>query len=534
MRLKNYVIGAALLGLVACNSDELDALKADLKDLQEQVGELEESQEAAMAAAIAALEQQIADLESANSDLTGELSDLTDRMQNEENAIYWGSLNSDVAYESMTEGNVVVMGNVVIRNADDLAKLQSIEVISGSLSVNGTALEALDLAALKTVGMLSIKENAAMTSLSLPSLIGVSNNFELEDNTLLASVELPSLTVVEASLILKNEMAGYEPDAAITDKDGIYNLASLYAVKGDLWVEHLVPMTELLAPALEEVGGSFTLYNNPSLTTVEFDVLKTVGEEFNFIFEGYTGELTALETFNDVTTIGGDITITLPSVTSLLAFESLEAVGVMSGGFGIGFGSSVTYKNITLQGFDGLELLEGFNNVEGAKITLKPRSLAESGAVLSAFEGLKEGDLYVQTYNNNDFDNAYSLTIGGFGEWTKGFVGIDVLNTSVAFSNADAFSKLDMASISGDFNPYTEGTAAVHVKLSKHVVEPTLDMCSINTFLNVTLPDAFYSEYVFQYDEFDFATETVEYIDGYPVPTTALDHTAALGEVVCQ
>ncbi|PWJ40949.1 ABC transporter C-terminal domain-containing protein [Sediminitomix flava] len=521
MRFKNYVIGAALLSLVACNTDELDQLRLDLEeqqqeltDLQGELEKLKESQEAAIAAAIASLEQQMADLEGESS---AKLAELTQRLESEENAIFWGSLSTDEAYAKLTEDNLVVMGNVVVRSADDLAKLSNVQVVSGNLEVMYTDVTEVSIEGLVTVGGgLFVEGNSMLENLSLPMLLGVTGNIELVNNMSLTELSFASLGVAEKGVLIYNDLSQFDQANPVNENAGTFNFPKLKSIANDLFVQNSF-VADFDAEMLEMIGGRLYFRENASLESVDFSALTEVsgiqktmeledivgvnvewGESLKgaLVFDYNTSDneavLADFSFFNSLKTVDGDIYVNYPSVNNFNAFNALETVTYSGGGvgnglgnvspnFGIGLpgGSTDGSHNVTLMGFTDIASISGFAKAENFnKFDLNIGKLAAQG-VLDVLPVLKKGHVRVKISNGNDFAYSSSLSINHFTELENGTFTVDSFNSSVVFTESEVFTKImDIYD-----NPYTYN-AIVDISIIRYVdTVSELSLCPFKTYV---------------------------------------------------
>lgn len=172
--------------------------------------------------------------------------------------------DDEVEQTELTCGDVVAR-DVAIASADDAAALANIEVIAGSLTIDGTDLAELALSRLIRVqGALRIANNAGLGRVALPSLQGVGGALALERDGRLAAIELPQLQRA-GSLILD--------DTGLADLSG---LPVLTRVDGDVQISHNAALGSATAP-LRQVGGGLDVEGNAQLAGLALAVSDALG-----------------------------------------------------------------------------------------------------------------------------------------------------------------------------------------------------------------------------------------------------------------
>ncbi|MBZ4416056.1 hypothetical protein [Myxococcus sp. RHSTA-1-4] len=213
-------------------------------------------------------------------------------------------------------------GSYLVQDAADFAALGAISHIRGGLTITNTQLTEVVLPGLVSVeGSLSITSNAALTRVELMGLrsvgealfVGYNDNLEL-------------LTIGPAGPAPEHAVH-VGTNLGLSTNPKLQTLFGLAAVspRGSFTVtENALLMGGDRFPYLEELSGTLSIWGNPTLQTLPFTHLRTVGgtvQLFN------NDALTSLEGLNVLTTVGGDFLISdndaLPSSSGLWSLHSV-------------------------------------------------------------------------------------------------------------------------------------------------------------------------------------------------------------------
>jgi hypothetical protein len=277
-----------------------------------------------------------------------------------------------------------VNGDVVIRDADDLAALSCVRRITGSLTIENTWAARLDpLASLTEVGgSLTVRGNSALTSLSgLDSLTTVGGFVSIESNPALTSLSgLEALDTLNKLEITSNPLL-----TSITGINGIVKCNSSILIAGN---EILTDVSNF--DALEIVVGYIIIHQNDELTTISgFEALVSVGD--GILIED-NGALTSVTGFNSLTRVGG-FGLNVTTNRSLTTLSGLNALATVNGTLLI-VGESLS----SLTGLTSLHIIRDDMIISD--------TLATS---LDNFEKLTdvEGEIFIQ--NNTELTNVSGM-----------------------------------------------------------------------------------------------------------------------------
>ncbi len=109
-----------------------------------------------------------------------------------------------------------------------------------------------------------IADNPVLTSVELPSLVGVGDALSVERNGSLRTLELPAFEWATYVTLASN---GQLDSIALPSMDNA----------GDLYVEENAVLASLELPALENIWGYLSIEDNESLAEIEFNALEWVG-----------------------------------------------------------------------------------------------------------------------------------------------------------------------------------------------------------------------------------------------------------------
>lgn len=159
----------------------------------------------------------------------------------------------------------VLSRDVTVRTSEELKALAKVRVITGTLTVQSTALGEVSLPALEQVGGLWVASNSLLERLSLPTLTAAHGTLGLSDNPKLAAVHLEHLATVDGAFsVIRNPL--------LADLSGLTSLAS---VGGDFSVADDAALTSVDVP-IHRVGKSVVVSRNPRLGKVDLVFFESV------------------------------------------------------------------------------------------------------------------------------------------------------------------------------------------------------------------------------------------------------------------
>lgn len=165
-----------------------------------------------------------------------------------------GRLEDDEVEQREVACGEVASRDLAVHDAAEMAALAGITVMTGSLTVDGTALGELVLPRLVQVyGAIEVKDNAALVRVSLPALQSVDGRLVLAQDPALTAIEVPRLRQL-GGLVL-------DGDPALRDLGA---LAALREVAGDVQITHDDALAELTL-AIGRIGGGLTIDGNGAL-----------------------------------------------------------------------------------------------------------------------------------------------------------------------------------------------------------------------------------------------------------------------------
>jgi hypothetical protein len=270
----------------------------------------------------------------------------------------------------------IVTGNLEIYDADDLAALADVNVVTGNVYVSGLLPDAGDVVfpALRMIGgSFDLMFSDSATSVSLPALEILGGGMRIERNDLLASIAFPALRragtidIIDNAALITVDLGGLDwVDSWLSIRDSPIlnlNLGALdSAANIDLWnlaaatialpdlnqVDELIlaenAFTSFSAPQLSLVRRDVVIANNPSLASLSFPSLATIGR--SLFVQGHD----ALASFAlpALTDLGEDLRIRNNAALTGFALPGLRTVG----------GHLWIMDNDALLGLDGLAALE--------------------------------------------------------------------------------------------------------------------------------------------------------------------------------
>ena len=172
--------------------------------------------------------------------------------------------DAEVARTELVCGDVVP-GDVVIHSDAEAAALAPIRIITGSLTVQVTAL----------------------LTVSLPNLLHIGGSLRVLDNAQLSQLSLPALQAVDGDIVLRADglqmldlshlgRAG-SLDLEMLSLASLTGLATLAAVDGAVVIGHMPSLATIALPEATSVGD-VSITDNALLTQVTWDVSDQIGD----------------------------------------------------------------------------------------------------------------------------------------------------------------------------------------------------------------------------------------------------------------
>ncbi|MBZ4416057.1 hypothetical protein [Myxococcus sp. RHSTA-1-4] len=243
-------------------------------------------------------------------------------------------------------------GSYVVRSAADLAALQGISHIHGSLFLMGTELTEVVLPGLMAVeGQLTIYGNAALTRVELPGLRFVKYDLSVESNANLETLVLGGaqgeelLVELDLWLISNPKLKSLSGLSRVSPRQSLYlrengaleyipgqtGFDNVKALTGVLYVSGNDALGALPFPVLRHVGYSVYVDDNTALRSLSLPSLRSVGGAFsisnNDALQGLSG-MPLLETINSWLTVAGN-----DALRTTEGLPELSHVGGLSFGF---------------------------------------------------------------------------------------------------------------------------------------------------------------------------------------------------------
>ncbi len=330
-------------------------------------------------------------------------------------------------------------GDVRAQTDAALALLAGVTDLQGSLSIGGTITTVGPLGCLARIsGNLTVSGATALSSLSLPAVVGIGGGLAVASVAMLATVELPSLASVGAvedvslrfdelpklgriDLRALPEAAGLAISNSGATAAGalMLNLTALRQLRNDLTLASLPTLANAGAFAglrsiggrlmvtldtaleslsglggLEEIGGDVTVQYNPALTTISLGELTALGGNGNALVIDNLPRLTSLD-MGRLTATAAGAGITISSVGSSAAGPlTLNLSALTEAGGTLTLSSVANLFNV--DGFSGLRSIAGRLLVMGNG---KLQSLTGFGSIVDV-----ESDVVIQ-------GNAVLMTI---------------------------------------------------------------------------------------------------------------------------
>lgn len=299
----------------------------------------------------------------------------------------------------------IVAGDYTITSSLDISLLEGVEQITGTLTIQDGEVGDVVLPDLQTVGSLLIGDDRDKTeldldALSLPALTTVERDLDIH------WLEVPDQTGLDALLTVGGDLTMGQQGSV-----GLDMLHALQTVGGDLEITPKDTSAELAGfDALTSVGGELLLTLKVDKAITAFGVLDSVGALY--IEGGFTDD--DLSGFAALTTIHGDFTIKNVETTNLDAFAALRTV---DGDLWLYYLQALT----DVRGLSGLSSLGGGLRLEKCKalvdltgldgITTLGGRLNITSSALTSLEGFE------------NLESAYAITV----ESNSGLTSLDGL-----------------------------------------------------------------------------------------------------------
>ncbi|WP_426755286.1 DUF7151 family protein [Myxococcus sp. Y35] len=241
-------------------------------------------------------------------------------------------------------------GNYTVRTASDLAALQRISRIQGSLWIDDTSLTELSLPGLAVVdGTLRLWNNQLLTRVALPGLRFVGEDLDASGNPALAALtaggaEHQQLLVGRSLVVINNDqlrgLSGLQSvsprlNVLLTDNDvldfvpkeespllGVANLRGSLTVTGNGALRAL-PFSNLF-----HIGGSVSITGNQALLSLEGLNPWTIGGSLAIIDNELLSELSGLSEVRHLTELSVEGNRSLVSLAGLRALSTLKSLRV--------------------------------------------------------------------------------------------------------------------------------------------------------------------------------------------------------------
>jgi len=230
-----------------------------------------------------------------------------------------------------------ICGDFVIRGLDDLALLDSITTVTGSLTIDSADITEISLPNLEAIGGGFGRECHGcapnITTIALPNLTTVGGDWGIGGDTPdFNSLALPELEHVGGDFDLVGVEVGILMLPSLDHVSGDFNLIGPFAVNAPRLRSvgaylGLNDHPSVSLPALDSVGGSLAVFD-VSQPIIDFPELRTVGGALSFWLNGFLVdfELMALES------VGAGITFdSSPNLPSCLVDELVEQLTDFTG-----------------------------------------------------------------------------------------------------------------------------------------------------------------------------------------------------------
>lgn len=232
------------------------------------------------------------------------------------------SHNEALATTYVCQPTATFEGTYEVRDAADLVALQSISHIRGGLDIAGTGLTAVEVPGLVSVeGSLSIRQNPSLTSLKLQGLRSVGENVIIAHNERLAVLVLGAAGPLPEHELRINELS-VDTNARLQT---LFGLSSVVPRRSITLRDNAQLTGGQLLPYVRELSDYLNVSENPSMESLPFGNLETVGGHVSLYGNGALGSLAGLEKLRRIG--GGLYILDNDTLTSLVALSGVEHIG---------------------------------------------------------------------------------------------------------------------------------------------------------------------------------------------------------------
>jgi hypothetical protein len=186
-------------------------------------------------------------------------------------------------------------GDLTVEDAPGLDEISDVCTVTGDLIFGGSdsvfslaqGLFEVNLPRLETVdGSLVIQSNQNLSAIVLPALTTVGGDFLIRTNPTLGSLEFSSLTTVGGIFAITD--SGFALQRNSPEEGVTFSFPELIAASGGAVISGNDVMSSFSAPNLTILDGdlgfaSFSLFDNPTLVTVELGSLLLIGGDLRVI-----------------------------------------------------------------------------------------------------------------------------------------------------------------------------------------------------------------------------------------------------------
>ncbi|ATB50718.1 DUF7151 family protein [Corallococcus macrosporus] len=247
------------------------------------------------------------------------------------------------------EALLTLHGDYTVRSASDLAALQHVSRIQGSLRIDDASITELSLPALSVVDhTLRLWNNQLLTRVDLPALRFVGDDFDVSANpalsTLLAGGANHLRLLVGRGVVVSNNdqlrslsgLLSVSPrvNLLLTDNDALEfhpgeesPLVSVDNLMGSLIVQGNAALQALPLSNLFHVGGDVSIANNQALRSLSGLSPESIGESLDIIGNEALRELASLTELRHLTELrvsGNPALTTLEGLSALSSLQSLQ------------------------------------------------------------------------------------------------------------------------------------------------------------------------------------------------------------------
>ena len=219
----------------------------------------------------------------------------------------------------------VFHGGITIADNGAMTTLHGLEgltIVDKTISITSNrhliSLAALD--SLRSVSLIEVSGNTALTDLGLTGLEKVDVRVILTSNAVLPSATLPALASV-------GDFMRFDSNGALATID-----APTLVTAGSLQVTNDPTVATVTAPRLAFATAGVDFANLPALTHLDLTAMSTIGAELHVITTPQLHDLTGLASLQS---IGGDLDV--EHADALTSFHGLDQLGLVSG--------DVTFEN---------------------------------------------------------------------------------------------------------------------------------------------------------------------------------------------